>query len=130
MLVAAYLLRHITEAWRSSVAAPLGFGKTNILSRSFRHLHAPAYVVAWVSFDTRDNQFYRLLSYVLASLHWDNALKRAWRELLLEISLEDQGDHLLSDLIEVLSVSDNDLYLILDDSHHIRNPEFTASSSV
>jgi ATP/maltotriose-dependent transcriptional regulator MalT len=71
-----------------------------------------------------------LLSYVLASLHWDNALKRAWRELLLEISLEDQGDHLLSDLIEVLSVSDNDLYLILDDSHHIRNPEFTASSSV
>lgn len=117
----AELLKQITEARLSSVVAPPGFGKTNILSRSFRHLHALGYLVAWVSFDAQDNQFYRFLSYVLASLHQSNALKREWRELLVETSPEDQGDHLLSSLIEVLSDSDNDLYLILDDFHHIRD---------
>ncbi|MEX1665286.1 helix-turn-helix transcriptional regulator [Zhongshania arctica] len=115
------LLKQVSEARLCCVVAPPGYGKTNILSRSFRHLNNLGYLVAWVSFDAQDNQFYRFLSYVLASLQQVSALKREWRDLLLDTYLEDQGDHLLSSLIEELSDSDNDLYLILDDFHHIQD---------
>jgi len=115
------LLRQVSEARLCCVIAPPGYGKTNILSRSFRHLNNLGYLVAWVSFDAQDNHFYRFLSYVLASLQQVSALKREWRELLLDTHPEDQGDHLLSRLIEELSESDNDLYLILDDFHHIQD---------
>ena len=120
------LLKQICDARLCCVVAPPGYGKTNILSRSFRHLNNLGYLVAWVSFDAQDNQFYRFLSYVLASLQQVSALKREWRDLLLDTHPEDQGDHLLSSLIEELSDSDNDLYLILDDFHHIQDRQINA----
>lgn len=120
------LLNQVTEARLCSVVAPPGYGKTNILSRSFRHLNSLGCLVAWLSLDAQDNEFYRFLSYMLASLQQAKGIQREWRDLLLETQAGDQGDHLLSILIDELSDLDSELYLVLDDFHHIRERQVHA----
>ncbi|MGJ8686242.1 MAG: LuxR C-terminal-related transcriptional regulator [Spongiibacteraceae bacterium] len=114
------LLQLINDARLCSVVAPPGYGKTNVLSRSFRHLSSLGHVVAWLSLDPQDNHFYRFLSYMLASFKQANLIHEA-TGVLLEAQSEDQGDHVLASLIDLLSDSDSDFYFLLDDFHYIND---------
>lgn len=114
------LLQLINDARLCSVVAPPGYGKTNVLSRSFRHLSSLGHVVAWLSLDPQDNHFYRFLSYMLASFKQANLIHEA-AGFLLEAQSEDQGDHVLASLIDLLSDCDSDFYFILDDFHYIND---------
>jgi LuxR family transcriptional regulator, maltose regulon positive regulatory protein len=120
------LLAQISGARLCSVVAPPGYGKTNILALGYRHLNALGYQVAWLSLDSQDNEFYRFLSYFLVALQQASGIRREWRDLLLETQLGDPGDHLLSSLIDELSDLDAEVYLILDDFHHINDRQINA----
>ena len=122
----AELLAQVTGARLCSVVAPPGYGKTNVLSRSFRHLHSLGFLVGWVSLDIQDNQFYRFMSYMLSALEKSGAIQREWQSALLETLPGDEGDNLISSLIEELSECDSDIYLIIDDLHHIRDRQIHA----
>ncbi len=104
------------------VAAPAGYGKTTLMAQWLDSPDRPP--TAWVSLDSGDNDPNRLWSHVAA------ALERAGCVLPTidppRLAGADTGiapQALLSALIIALAAMPDDVVLVLDDCHVVRDPE-------
>ncbi len=100
------------------VSAPAGFGKTTLLAS----VVAADSTVAWVSLDARDGDPVRFWSYALRALENASPGCAAAALALLE-SGRTPIDHVLTVLVNELSVRADDTTLVLDDYHLADTPE-------
>lgn len=91
------------------VAAPAGYGKTTLLTQLVTEVQPRT---AWVSLDAGDNDPHRLWTHVAAALERAGCAVNA-----------RAPDSLLHAIIEALSASDEDILLVLDDFHFVRDPQ-------
>jgi LuxR family transcriptional regulator, maltose regulon positive regulatory protein len=108
------LIARLNEALRCPVtllSAPVGFGKTTLLSTWLKQLPA-ATQVAWSTLDTGDNDPARFLAYLCGALQINRA------DVLRTPRLPTL-DEVLTPLINQLSEAPNPIVLVLDDYHLI-----------
>jgi len=100
------------------ISAPAGFGKTTIVSESFRHSDHPC---AWLSLDKSDSDLATFLAYFIASIQKADTIPCNNIQLMLQApklpALQQIADALLNDLA-ALSRS---VTLVLDDYHLIHD---------
>jgi LuxR family maltose regulon positive regulatory protein len=102
------------------VSAPAGFGKTTLLAQWVQTLDRPS---AWLSLDEHDNEPRVFLQSLTAALQ--SALPDAFHGIasLLEAPRFPSVDYVVSLFINDLADMPDDLILVLDDYHLIRNLE-------
>jgi LuxR family maltose regulon positive regulatory protein len=97
--------------------APAGYGKTTLAADWCQRLRQTDAVVAWLSIDSEDNEPSAF------AYHVAKALQRADPDLgrdaieLLEVSSLIPPRNVVSALVNAVSESDSEIYLILDDFH-------------
>ena len=102
------------------VSAPAGFGKTTLLAE---WIEQRSFQVGWVSLDEHDNELKRFFSHIIASLR---SAEFQINENIIAKLIDQHPEtitELLSHLINQLTETSQSVYLVLDDYHHINNPE-------
>lgn len=102
------------------VSAPAGYGKTTLLADWIEQHSTP---VCWISLDAQDNNLKRFFSYLIASF-------RSINIPILENTLADLSEQrsgtitdFIGHLVNQLSNHPQPISLVLDDYHHITNPD-------
>ena len=101
------------------LAAPAGFGKTNLLIEWTKETSLP---VAWLTIDSDDNDLSRFFLYLVGALQ---TLEAGLGEEALDLIQSSKGSGLevgLTLLINELSTLPKDLILVLDDFHVLEDP--------
>jgi LuxR family maltose regulon positive regulatory protein len=101
------------------LAAPVGFGKTNLLIEWTKETSLP---VAWLTIDDQDNDIHRFFCYFIGALQ---TLVPGLGEEALEFNQFTGGSNLeagLTLLINELSALSNEIVLVLDDFQVLENP--------
>ncbi|MGA7607931.1 MAG: hypothetical protein WCA79_18590, partial [Anaerolineales bacterium] len=101
------------------LAAPAGFGKTNLLIEWTKETSLP---VAWLTIDSDDNDLSRFFRYLVGALQ---TLEAGLGEEALDLIQSSKGGGLevgLTLLINELSTLPKDLILVLDDFHVLEDP--------
>lgn len=112
-------MNNIQEQKIFLISAPAGFGKTTVVIEWIRSTHYP---VAWLSLDEEDSDPFRFLTYLISALQTilpgvGENIKR-----MLRSPQPLAPDLLLSNLInEIVKTSEN-IFLVLDDFHVIEDP--------
>jgi LuxR family maltose regulon positive regulatory protein len=114
------LLKRLAQGMEGAltlVSAPVGFGKTTLLSQWFAHSGVP---VAWLSLDPEDNDPVRFLSYLIAALQTLDAQIGRTALSLLHTPQPAPPEAVLAMLInDVASGEGEHFALVLDDYHVI-----------
>ncbi|SMF55781.1 LuxR family transcriptional regulator, maltose regulon positive regulatory protein [Tistlia consotensis] len=105
------------------VSAPAGFGKSTLLGQWAEDLRRRGAAVGWVSLDEGDDDLGRFLDYLSAAINRADPSLGATLSSLLRSSPLVPVDSVLTVLINDLSGRQDQLVLILDDSHHLTSPE-------
>jgi len=100
------------------IAAPAGFGKTTLIATHVCDCGMP---VAWLSLDKNDNQVNRFLSYLVAALQEADSRIGGDAVQLLQANEPVSPEIILTELINDLDVSGQDIALVLDDFQFIKN---------
>jgi LuxR family maltose regulon positive regulatory protein len=100
------------------LAAPAGFGKTNLLIEWTKETTLP---VAWLTVDSDDNELRRFIRYVIGALQTIEPRLGEDALDLLESSTDDGWKIGLTLLINELSVLPKEGVLVLDDFHALEN---------
>ena len=102
------------------ISAPAGYGKTTLLAEWIKQQALPA---CWVSLDPQDNDLKRFFAYLNASLkNIDIEVQDTFPTNGKEPSSVSSSEFVLP-LINQVSTSSGDVYLVLDDYHRITNPD-------
>ncbi len=109
------------------LSAPAGFGKSTLLGQWFREAAPEGRAVAWVSLDSTDSVPHVFWSYVLRALQ-DATDGRAARTSAMHAATPTlPTETLLTEMVNELSSSTEDVWLVLDDYHVIDSPEVHAA---
>lgn len=100
------------------LTGPAGFGKTTLLSDFVASLKRP---VAWVSLDEADDDPIRFWSYVISACQSIHPGVGVSAMEILRSQLPQSPETITTSLINDLANLDQELILILDDYHSIRN---------
>jgi LuxR family maltose regulon positive regulatory protein len=100
------------------ISAPAGSGKTTVLGEFSRMAGRP---IAWVSLDPSDNDVSRFLSYVIAAIQRACPGVAEAATSMLNSPHPPPARSVLTVLINDLAASDQNLALVLDDYHAIKN---------
>jgi LuxR family maltose regulon positive regulatory protein len=96
------------------ISAPPGFGKSTLISAWASTVEKP---VAWLSLDENDNNLKRFLTYLIAAFQVIDGSIGEGILPSLESSENMPMETLVSLLINEISVSDHDFYIVIDDYH-------------
>lgn len=103
------------------VIAPSGYGKTSILSDWVKRTET---FVAWVSLDERDNHPHSFWTHVAASLQPNSLFRRGQLSRLLD--KHGKLPWAVADLLNELSVKQEQTVLVWDDFNHITDADVMA----
>jgi LuxR family maltose regulon positive regulatory protein len=104
------------------IKAPPGFGKTSVALAWAERLRATDNTVAWLGLDQDDDVPTRLLYYAAHALQRaGNGLGASAIEMIAQMPLLPL-ETAISTLINELAELDDDVYLFLDDYHHVTEP--------
>jgi LuxR family maltose regulon positive regulatory protein len=104
------------------ISAPAGYGKTTLLSEWAAQ---SAWRIAWVTLAEGDNDSERFLAYLISAMQTAVASLSILDSILgARFSLQPMSmDAVLAVLVNQLSSIAETLVIVLDDYHHIENPE-------
>lgn len=106
------------------LSAPAGFGKTTLLTGWAETLPGP---VSWYALNESDNDLTRFLTYLAASLEKTHpAFKRSTVLSRLQSPPDRNLDDLLIPFLNQIGEIPGEIYLVLDDYHHIDLPDIHA----
>ena len=101
------------------VSAPAGFGKTTLVSDWIGTVKIPA---GWLTLDSSDNEPYRFMTYLIASLQGVNpAIGKDLTQMLSGPEISSINS-VLMELINQLAAEDDQFILVLDDYQTIDEP--------
>lgn len=112
------------------ISAPVGFGKTTLLSEWVHCLRSSSkpqdnqIAFAWLSLDENDNDLSRFLTYLISAINQADGLEHRYGENALDLVLSSQQpavEQILVALINNLAELPKKLVLVLDDYHLISN---------
>jgi ATP/maltotriose-dependent transcriptional regulator MalT len=107
----------------SMIKGGAGFGKTSLAAAWAEALQRRGHVVAWLALDSDDDEPARFFFYMARALRRaSDAVGASAIDLLSEVSLvppKTVAAALINDLADV----ENEIFLFLDDFHHITDPE-------
>jgi LuxR family maltose regulon positive regulatory protein len=110
------ILNQSSQARLVLISAPAGYGKSTLVCEWLQQSRLP---VGWLSLDTNDNDFKRLVAYLVAALQ---AVLPGFGYLVLSLLESPQpvpGQAILTTLVNELDQRGEPVALILDDYHHI-----------
>ncbi len=124
------------------VSAPAGFGKTTLAAK-WLHLkkadeaartnptkpNTLPFKAAWVSLDESDNELYLFWKYVVTALEYSQPGLGAPLLDQLQRAVDQPIQPILTNLINRVLECDQPFALVLDDYHHITEPEIHSSLS-
>jgi ATP/maltotriose-dependent transcriptional regulator MalT len=118
-----HLMRQLDDmAYRALglILAPAGYGKSTLVAQWLKNR---GYAAVWYTLDESDNDPARFLQYLVAALERINPSgNEDLGQLVHQASLE-RAESLLAMAINALARSPEQLYLVLDDYHLVRNPK-------
>lgn len=120
------LLRQLDEALSGKltlVSAPAGFGKSTLLGQWLETLRDRGAATGWLSLDAQDNDLSRFLEYLVAAINRADPAIASDIPALLRSSPILPVDSILTALVNDLSAKAQQLFLVLDDCHHLTSPE-------
>ena len=120
------LLRHldgVVAAKLAVISAPAGFGKSTLLGQWAGLLQERGAAVGWLSADARDNDLSRFLDYLIAAIHRADPNVAPGLPALLRSSPVLPADAILTALVNGLATRPQQLFLVIDDCHHLTAPE-------
>ena len=120
------LLRQLDTAVGSKIAvisSPAGFGKSTLLGQWVKSLHNRGSAVGWLSIDARDDDLSSFLEYLITAINRADPAIAADVLALLRSSPVVPVDSVLTTLINDLSQRSQELFLVLDDCHHLTSTE-------
>ena len=118
-------LDRVTEGRLAVVSAPTGFGKTTLLAQWAHTLLDRGETVGWLSAEASDNDMGRFLNYFVTALRRADPGFGTDLPGLLGSSPVLPVETVLSTLVNELSARAGDLFLVIDDFHHLDAPEIT-----
>ena len=100
------------------ISAPAGFGKTTLIAQWVQTINRP---MAWLSLDEHDNELRIFVRSLTAALQ--SAFPEAFHDIasLFEAPRFPSVEYVVSLFLNDLADVPDDLMLVLDDYHHIRN---------
>lgn len=98
-----------------------GFGKTSLAVQWKDYLLSQSARVAWLSLDPEDNEVERCISHLIAALSSAEPDVNVSTVALAKSESQQTIQYILSELVNQLESSEDDLYLIIDDWHLINN---------
>ena len=98
------------------VSAPVGYGKTTLVSDWLTRSHMPA---AWLSLEFSDNQISRFFSYLISALQQIDPAIGTEMQPLLETGTDPSIEDILATLVNDIAASSAKFTLVLDDYHVI-----------
>ena len=98
------------------VSAPVGYGKTTLVSDWLTRSHIPA---AWLSLESSDNQISRFFSYLISALQQIDPAIGTEIQPLLETGTDPSIEDILATLVNDIAASSAKFTLVLDDYHVI-----------
>jgi len=117
------LFEKLTEGLKRKlilVSATAGYGKTTLLSDWINHSKTP---VAWYSVDSRDNDLYEFLSFIVSGIQTIHKNIGNKSLELLKSPGATEIDHIVELLINDLLTIKSDFLLVIDDLHLITSKE-------
>lgn len=124
----AHLIERLTDGIQQGhpltlISAPAGYGKSTLAAEWLNHMSDIVHAAAWVSMDKNENDAIRFWTYVLAGL--EKIYPGQLQEFFLGLESTNQPNllALLSDVLNTLGCMTQKGLLILDDLHHIHNPD-------
>ena len=109
---------HIRLVRLTIVRAPMGYGKTMLLSKAFAKAKSD---IAWLALDEMDNDPIRFWTYVITAI--ESSGKAIDKEKLLSfIKTSPPHSMIVDTLLNEMSNNPGKMTLILDDYHAITNP--------
>lgn len=98
------------------VSAPVGYGKTTLVSDWLTRSHMPA---AWLSLESSDNQISRFFSYLISALQQIDPAIGTEIQLLPDTETDQSIEDILVVLVNDIDASSAKFTLVLDDYHVI-----------
>ncbi len=98
------------------VSAPVGYGKTTLVSDWLTRSRMPA---AWLSLESSDNQISRFFSYLISALQQIDPAIGTEIQPLLETGTDPSIEDILAALVNDIAASSAKFTLVLDDYHVI-----------
>lgn len=105
------------------VSAPVGYGKTTLVTEWIHSLNDDNPRVAWLSLDESDNDLERFTGYWLAAFQQVDGTIREKIQPLLSLQQQPPVKILLDELLNELATPGGGWLLALDDYHLISNPQ-------
>ncbi len=119
-------LARASDARLTLVSAPAGFGKTTLIVEWLTAPAVPPQAVAWLSLDERDGAPAAFLAYVIAALQ--KVLPDVGAAALQVLaSSPQQTDQVLTLLLNDLTTTEEEVWLVLDDYHLADGPDVGAA---
>ncbi len=104
------------------VSAPAGYGKTTFLTQWLQRL-PDSFKVGWFTLDDGDNSPFHFFSYIAAALQNADSTISENFSTLIEAHAELTTEKVVSYLINQIAASQQNILLVLDDTHVITAPE-------
>lgn len=123
LVVRPSLIEHLNSGIENKltlVSASAGFGKTTLITQWLNDVERS---IAWISLDSSDNNIFRFLSYVVASLQ---KIIPSIDNSLLDIVKSTQPqtiEYILTNLINTIDTNKHKYILVLDDYHLVDDLE-------
>jgi len=102
------------------VAAPVGFGKTTLVTQWLARSGGPR-VAAWISLDSRDNDPVRLWTHVAMALERVGCRPKDDVDTFMAAHDDEVIAGVLPQLLEAMSDLEEDLVIVLDDFHLLQD---------
>lgn len=122
-MVRERLLKKLSEnkdCYLTLVSAPAGYGKSSIVSH---WLSIEKRQSCWVSLDTYDNALQQFLVYFIAAIQTISSTSLSKSFALINAFTHASTEVIFSTLINEIDEMEDDFTIILDDIHHITDPE-------
>ena len=129
MVIRSLLIKQLNERIQRKltlIAAPAGYGKTNLASEWIHALQSEAISnnrITWLSLEEADSEPIRFLSYVIATLQQAAPEIGVGALNLFEMAQSPPINTVLNELINDIAGLDYHIMLVLDDYHVISHPE-------
>lgn len=116
-------LRHFSQKMHGANVACLeaacGYGKSSLLAQHLNHKRQEKHNVAWLTLDPKENDPKRFLTYLVSAISHSNSALMHQSLSAIDDGLSEAD--IFNSMMHELQTAEDDLFIALDDVHHLEN---------